>query len=212
MKRNGPVALGSGGRGRDASASQPAARTTVRAPRLPVGLLVACCAGVPRAGAVEPGSVTGARTPAETGRAVASKEPGWPQFRGPRRDGVSEETGLLRSWPEGGPRLIWSVSGLGRGYSSPVVVSGRGASGAEAGGVLYVTGDVGDDLVISAFDLDGKLRWRRTNGRAWKGPWPGARASCTYQGGRLYHMNAHGRAVCLDVARGPLRGRAVAAR
>lgn len=126
------------------------------------------------------------------GRLVASKEPGWPQFRGPRRDGICEETGLLQTWPEEGPELLWSVSGLGRGYSSPILTRGT----------LYVTGDVGDDLVVFAFGLDGKPKWRTTNGRSWKGPWPGSRASCTYSGGRVYHMNAHGRAVCLDPADG----------
>ena len=125
-------------------------------------------------------------------RVVASREPGWPQFRGPRRDGVSDETGLLQAWPEGGPKLLWKVSGLGRGYSSPIITRGT----------LYITGDVGADLVIFAFDLDGKLKWKTTNGQAWRKQWPGSRASCTFDDGRLYHMNAHGRAACLDPADG----------
>ncbi len=50
---------------------------------------------------------------------VPSPEPGWPQWRGRRRDGVSRETGLLPSWPRGGPKRLWKASGLGRGYSSP---------------------------------------------------------------------------------------------
>ena len=128
----------------------------------------------------------------QRGRIVASKEPGWPQFRGPRRDGVCDETGLLQSWPEGGPKLLWNVSGLGRGYCSPIITHGT----------LYITGDVGNDLVIFAFDLDGKPKWKATNGRAWKRSWRGSRASCTYDDGRLYHMNAHGRAACLDPADG----------
>ncbi len=133
-----------------------------------------------------------AATGAEHGRIVASREPGWPQFRGPLRNGVSAETGLLQSWPEGGPPRLWQVSGLGRGYCSPIVT----------GGTLYITGDVGQALVIFAFDLDGKLKWKTTNGQAWRKQWPGSRASCTYDGGRLYHMNAHGRTVCLDPSDG----------
>src|SRR6185295_6373654 len=42
----------------------------------------------------------------------------WPQWRGPLRDGVSTETGLLSSWPAAGPPLVWSAKGLGRGFSS----------------------------------------------------------------------------------------------
>ena len=42
----------------------------------------------------------------------------WPQFRGPDRDGKSAETGLLKKWPKEGPELLWSVDGLGEGYTS----------------------------------------------------------------------------------------------
>jgi outer membrane protein assembly factor BamB len=105
---------------------------------------------------------------------------------------MPDETGLLQSWPEGGPRVLWTAKGLGRGYSSPIITRGT----------LYITGDVGKELHIFAFDLDGKLKWRAKNGRAWKRSFPGSRAACTYSEGRLYHMNAHGRVVCLDPATG----------
>ena len=123
---------------------------------------------------------------------IASPERGWPQWRGPRRDGVSDETGLLPSWPEDGPRLLWKVDGLGKGWSSPIVVGRR----------AFVTGDVGDDLVVFAFDTGGRLAWRATNGKAWTGSFPGSRACCAFCEGRLYHLNAHGRLACLDAASG----------
>jgi len=123
---------------------------------------------------------------------IASPEPGWPQWRGPRRDGISEERGLLAGWPEDGPKILWKVDGLGRGWSSPIVVGGR----------LYITGDVGDDLVVFAFDTDGALQWQTTNGRAWNGSFPGSRACCVFSEGRLYHLNAHGRLACLDANSG----------
>ncbi|MCD6393431.1 MAG: PQQ-like beta-propeller repeat protein [Planctomycetes bacterium] len=123
---------------------------------------------------------------------IASPEPGWPQWRGPRRDGISEEKGLLPRWPEGGPKLLWKVDGLGRGWSSPIVTGRR----------LYVTGDVGDDLVVFAFDCNGKLLWKTANGKAWKRSYPGARACCAFSQGRLYNMNAHGRVACLDATSG----------
>jgi outer membrane protein assembly factor BamB len=123
---------------------------------------------------------------------VRAAESGWPQWRGPRRDGVSEETGLLQAWPEGGPKLMWKVTGIGRGYSSPIVVDDT----------VYITGDQGDDLAIRSFSLDGSPGWETKNGAAWKRSFPGARASCTYDGGKLYHMNAQGRLACLDAAAG----------
>ena len=123
---------------------------------------------------------------------IASPEPGWPQWRGPRRDGVSDEKGLLGSWPEGGPTLAWKIDGLGRGWSSPIVVGER----------LYVTGDVDDDLVIFAFDTGGALQWQAKNGKAWKGSFPGSRACCAFSQGRLYHLNAHGRLACLEADSG----------
>lgn len=123
---------------------------------------------------------------------IASPEPGWPQWRGPRRDAISHETGLLPAWPADGPRLLWKADGLGRGWSSPIVVHER----------VYVTGDVGDDLVVFAFDLHGRLLWQAKNGAAWQGSFPGARACCAYSQGCLYHLNAHGRLACLDAADG----------
>lgn len=125
-------------------------------------------------------------------RLVASPEPGWPQWRGPRRDGISDETGLVTAWPEGGPPVIWSATNLGRGYSAPVVQGNR----------LFVTGDVEDALRISALDLAGHAIWQVTNGAAWKGPYPGARSSVVLRQGRLFHMNAHARVVCLDLQTG----------
>ncbi len=125
---------------------------------------------------------------------VRSAAPDWPQWRGPHRDGISPETGLLQSWPDGGPKLLWQVSGIGQGYSSPIVVADR----------VYITGDQNKELAISAFTLEGQPCWKIANGQAWRNSYPGARSSCTYDDGKLYHMNAHGRLVCLDAATGDM--------
>ena len=123
---------------------------------------------------------------------IASPEPDWPQWRGPRRDGISDEKDLLERWPEGGPELIWKTEGLGKGWSCPIIVGER----------IYITGDVGTDLIIFALNLKGQVEWKVKNGRYWKNPYPGARACCVFSEGRLFHMNAHGRVVCLDAASG----------
>jgi hypothetical protein len=123
---------------------------------------------------------------------IASPEPGWPQWRGPRRDGISDEKGLLPSWPDDGPKLLWKIDGLDAGWSCPIIVDQR----------IYITGDVGDDLIIFALDRGGAVQWQVKNGRAWRESYPGARACCVFSEGRLYNMNAHGRVVCLDAASG----------
>ena len=123
---------------------------------------------------------------------IASPEPGWPQWRGPRRDGIAGEKGLLAHWPSEGPRLLWKAERIGRGWSSPII----------SGGAVFVTGDVGDHLVVFSFDLSGRLNWRSTNGLAWKGSYPGARACCACSQGVLYHLNAHGRLAALEARTG----------
>jgi outer membrane protein assembly factor BamB len=139
-----------------------------------------------------PSTASAAETLAHHATLIASPEPGWPQFRGPRRDGVSDERGLLPAWPAGGPKLLWSATGTGKGFSSPVIAGGR----------LFITGDFGEELRVLAFDLQGKLLWRATNGAAWLNQYQGARSSVTFLGDRIYHENAHGRIACLDAATG----------
>jgi outer membrane protein assembly factor BamB len=116
----------------------------------------------------------------------------WPHWRGPGRDAVTAEKNLLQDWPEGGPPARWKIDGLGAGWSSPIIAGGR----------LYVTGDVGEDLVIRAFDLEAKPLWTSKNGASWTASYPGARASCAYSDGKLYHLNAHGRLACLEASTG----------
>jgi len=134
----------------------------------------------------------GAKNTRSAGGLIATAEKDWPQWRGPRRDGICNETNLLAKWPAEGPGELWSVKGLGRGWSSPIIGYGK----------LYITADVSSTLWIVAYDLAGKPAWKVRNGRAWKKSFPGARACCVLSEGRLYHMNAHGRVVCLNAADG----------
>ncbi|HZN57607.1 MAG TPA: polyvinylalcohol dehydrogenase, partial [Planctomycetota bacterium] len=70
----------------------------------------------------------------------------WPQWRGVGRDGHSTDTGLLKAWPKGGPKLVWKITGVGIGYSSLAVADGR----------IYTLGDGKDRSALVAMDLDGK--------------------------------------------------------
>ncbi len=132
------------------------------------------------------------REPLSRVELIASPEPGWPQWRGPRRDGKSDETGLLGAWPEGGPRLLWKRVGVGRGYSAPVIAGGR----------IHLGGDVGEELRLFTLDLEGQPLWEAVHGASWKNPYPGARASGAVLGGRLFHLNAHGRLAAFEAATG----------
>ena len=67
----------------------------------------------------------------------------WPQYRGPNRDDVSPETGLLKAWPKDGPPLAWTFEAAGVGYSPPAVVGDR----------VYVTGGREDKEVLIALDM-----------------------------------------------------------
>ena len=139
---------------------------------------------------VQPISAWAGEAPADG--IVASPEADWPQWRGKRRDGISSEKGLLAAWPKEGPALRWRIDGLGRGWAAPIIV----------GGVLYVTGDIEDDLNVYAYDLDGELKWKTANGAAWKSPWGGARTSAAYSEGLIYLVNAHGRLAAIEATTG----------
>ena len=123
---------------------------------------------------------------------IASPESGWPQWRGLRRDGVSTETGLLQDWPEGGPKLLWTATDIGKGFSSPII-SNRS---------IYISGDVGPELYVFALDMAGKPKWKSPNGGNWSKPYGGARGSCAYSEGHVYNINAHGRIACFEAATG----------
>src|SRR5215831_9708559 len=119
----------------------------------------------------------------------------WPQFRGPHRDGISSETGLLTSWPTGGPRVLWKTSGLGEGYSSPVIVQGR----------LYTQGQRGDRQYVLAFDAaTGKKLWEKPTTVAFhhQQAGNGTRGTPTIDSGHVYAEAADGMLVCLDAATG----------
>jgi len=124
--------------------------------------------------------------------AFGAEDATWPQLHGPRRDNISRATGLLKKWPEGGPPLIWKATGIGFGYASVSIVRGK----------LYTAGDLEGKTVISALDLDGKLLWQGENGAACSTRPTGARATPTYDNGKLYHLNGNGRLACLDAADG----------
>jgi outer membrane protein assembly factor BamB len=119
----------------------------------------------------------------------------WPQFRGPDRNGISKETGLLKEWPKDGPPVAWKVSGLGGGFSAPSVAGGR----------IFGMSYRGDNEVVWALDeKDGKEQWAKTIAPADKkiGYQVGPRCTPTVDGDLVYALGTAGELVCLKVADG----------
>jgi outer membrane protein assembly factor BamB len=105
---------------------------------------------------------------------------------------MSAETGLLKQWPEGGPKLAWQANGIGDGYATVTI----------AGGMVCTAGNIARETVITALDLSGKRLWQAKNGPAYERSHPGARGTPTVAGGKLYHLNGDGDVICLDARSG----------
>jgi outer membrane protein assembly factor BamB len=124
----------------------------------------------------------------------------WPQWRGPNRDGLSEEKGFRKEWPKTGPELIWRVSDLGRGYSTPAVQGDR----------LYVLGSEGvDNEFVEALSAkDGKKLWSTRLGAVGnpkQNPnFPAARSTPTVEGEFLYALGSDGDLACVETATGKI--------
>lgn len=125
----------------------------------------------------------------------------WPQWRGVNRDGHSSEKGLLKEWPKDGPKLLWQVNDLGRGYATPSVAGGR----------IYLMANQGldDEFVVALKASDGKKAWSTRIGKVGnpdqKPNYPGARSTPTVDGTVVYALGSDGDLVSLDAATGTLR-------
>lgn len=130
--------------------------------------------------------------------AVAQKISEWPCFHGSDRTNKSAETGLIAEWPENGPDLLWTVTGLGDGYSSVSV----------SGGFLYTAGKYDDQTYVFCYDLNGKPIWKKPNGKAWTTTlswatsYTGSRSTPTYDSGVLYHLSESGRLTAFEAKTG----------
>ena len=120
--------------------------------------------------------------------------PFWPQWRGPNRDDISPDTGLLKQWPEEGPPLAWKHEGIGAGFSSVTIDHGR----------IFTMGDRDDAQWVFALALDdGAELWKAKVGEPWDPTgYSGPRCSPTIDGDLVYALGTHGDLVCLEVADG----------
>jgi outer membrane protein assembly factor BamB len=113
----------------------------------------------------------------------------WPQWQGPDRDRLSKETGLLKEWPAGGPKVVWTATGLGAGYGSMAVAGTR----------VFVQGMRGTTSTVIALNrADGKEVWSKPLGqRQDNDRGPGPRGTPTVDGDRLYVLTENGDLACL---------------
>lgn len=119
------------------------------------------------------------------------------QWRGERRDGISHETKLMKSWPENGPELLWVNEEVGAGYAAPVVTEDK----------LLINGEIDSTSYLFAFDLKGKLLWKSPNGKEFTGKgfsssFPGTRATPTVVDNMVYTSSGHGRLAAYELATG----------
>lgn len=115
----------------------------------------------------------------------------WPQWRGPNRDGISKDTGLLDVWSKDGPKVRWKLTDIGTGYSAPAVVGGK----------VYLQSTKGEtEIALCLDEKTGKEEWNAVIGTVGenRGPnYPGTRATPTVDGDRVYCLASAGQLTCL---------------
>jgi len=116
------------------------------------------------------------------------------EWREENRTGISAETGLMKSWPEKGVALLWSCTDLAKGNSS---VSFGNSS-------IYTTGNKGNDDILFALDMKGKVLWQTVFGRSWTQSYPESRATPTVEGNRVYCTSGYGDLACIDGTTGKI--------
>jgi outer membrane protein assembly factor BamB len=114
------------------------------------------------------------------------------QWRGASRNGNYTESGLLKKWPESGPKLLWHFKELGDGHTS-AAITGSG---------VFTTGMLNGTGYVFAFNNDGKLLWKKEYGKEWSVNWDGTRSTPLIIKDKLFVMSSFGKLVCMNVSNG----------
>jgi outer membrane protein assembly factor BamB len=116
----------------------------------------------------------------------------WPQFRGPNRNDISPDKGLLKQWPNDGPKEVWKCEELGIGFSSVSVAGGR----------IFTMGDLKDGCYLFGIDQkEGKQTWKLKVGKT-GGNYQGPRCTPTVDGDLVFALGQFGDLVCVKAATG----------
>jgi outer membrane protein assembly factor BamB len=131
---------------------------------------------------------------------MAASTSDWPQWRGPDRNGISQERDLLKQWPKEGPKLLWQVNDIGDGFSTPSVVGTR----------IYLMSNRGmeNEFVQALSTQDGKPLWTTRVGNVGNPeqdpPFAKARSTPTVDGDFIYALGSDGDLVCLETRSGKI--------
>ena len=110
------------------------------------------------------------------------------QWRGENRDGIYNETGLLKQWPANGPKLLWHFDELGDGHASAAVTTN----------VVYTAGTIAGKGFVIALNHEGKKIWKTEYVKEWIENWEGVRPTPLINGDKLYLMSAYGVIYCMN--------------
>lgn len=117
-----------------------------------------------------------------------SQKPVVYEWRGDNRSGIYTESGLMESWPDGGPELVWDYEGVGNGYGSPVFTNDK----------MYVMGERDTLAWLFTFDLDGNLLWQKDFGKEWVKNYNGSRSAPTIVDDLIYVTSGLGNIYCFN--------------
>ncbi len=115
-------------------------------------------------------------------------------WRGENRDGHFNEENLLKIWPEDGPEMLFSVQGIGKGWSSAIVADQR----------IYINGKKDSLEYLSAIDMNGRIIWQVAYGLSWDKAYPETRGSVTIDKERIYVISGHGVLSCISKDNGTI--------
>ncbi|MCL2744750.1 MAG: PQQ-binding-like beta-propeller repeat protein [Planctomycetaceae bacterium] len=114
----------------------------------------------------------------------------WQVFHGPNGDNKSPDTGLLKKWPDGGPKLLWTADFIGHGFSSVSI----------SGDKIYTSGNIGELSMVFCINKNGKKIWEKDNGPAHTAArtHPGTRSTPTIDGDFVYDASPLGEVACFN--------------
>ena len=110
------------------------------------------------------------------------------QWRGPNRNGIYPDKNLLKKWPENGPELLWSFEGLGSGHGNASFSKNK----------MFILGMPDSTGILYAFDLRGKLLWKKSYGPEWNTSYGGPRVTPTIAGDLVYFESGKGVVYCYN--------------
>ena len=110
------------------------------------------------------------------------------EWRGTDRAGIYNETGLMKTWPESGPKELWSIDNIGNGYVSPVFTDKE----------FYITGETDTISILYCYNLKGQKQWQLSLGKEWIKTNRGSRSTPTIVDDLLYIGTGLGNLYCVD--------------